>query len=268
MDEKISLVYMVAGISRRFGGKIKGLQKVGPEGETLLEFSMKQAIKAGVDDFILIVGNKTEDAFKEYFGNLFLGKSVRYAKQSFDEASRDKPWGTTDALLSAKDLIDNPFVVCNGDDIYGDKTFEILIDHLRNKDNNVTTGFILKNTLTEDGNDNRGVFEVEDGKVKDLKEIYSIYKENISEKGLTGNEYCSMNIFGLQPEVLDMLQEKLNSFKRSHEGDRKAECLLPNDIGELIKEGKISLSIYPTDETWYGVTHPGDEIKLKEKLAK
>ena len=115
----IALVYMVAGMSSRFGGKIKQFAKVGPEGETLIEYSLNQAIPAGFTKIVFIVGNKTEKPFKEMFGDSYKGIPIKYASQNFDSASRDKPWGTTDALCSAKELLDCPFIICNGDDLYG-----------------------------------------------------------------------------------------------------------------------------------------------------
>lgn len=128
MPKEIALVYMVAGISSRFMGKIKHFAIVGSRGETLIEYSLKQALPSGFSKIIFIVGNKTEKPFREKFGNSYNGIPVYYALQFYDESLRDKPWGTTDALCSIKSLIDCPFVICNGDDLYG----KILLEFLQN----------------------------------------------------------------------------------------------------------------------------------------
>ena len=114
-SEDISIVYLVAGLSSRFGGKIKQFAKVGANNETLIEVSMQQAIEAGFTKIIFVVGNLTETPFKSYFKGTFQNKPILYAKQSFDTATRAKPWGTADALCSAHSLINSPFVVCNGE---------------------------------------------------------------------------------------------------------------------------------------------------------
>ena len=127
------VVYMVAGLSARFGGKIKQFAKIGPNDETLIEISVNQALKAGFDKIIFIVGEKTEAPFKEKFGEEHKGISVKYALQTYDPKFRDRPWGAADALCVAKNLIDDSFVVCNGDDLYGEETFRILLNHLKEK---------------------------------------------------------------------------------------------------------------------------------------
>mgnify|MGYP001614605345 FL=1 len=129
----IALVYMVAGLSSRFGGKIKQFAKVGPKGETIIEYSLNQALPEGFTKIIFIVGNKTEKPFRDMFGESYKGIPIFYSQQKFNEEEREKPWGTADALCSAKDVINCPFVVCNGDDIYGAETFRILVNHLKNK---------------------------------------------------------------------------------------------------------------------------------------
>jgi dTDP-glucose pyrophosphorylase len=121
--KEVAIVYLVAGISSRFGGKIKQFAVVGSNGETLIEYSMNQAIKAGFNKIIFIVGNSTEKPFKEKFKDSYKGIEIKYAHQLYDPKERDKPWGTCDAICSAKNLINGAFVVCNGDDIYGEKPF-------------------------------------------------------------------------------------------------------------------------------------------------
>ena len=165
----IALVYMVAGMSSRFEGKIKQFAEVGPKGEKLLEYSIKQAIPAKFSKIILIVGEKTEAPMREFFGNKYIGAPVLYAKQKFNPEERDKPWGTADALCSAKKIIDCPFIVCNGDDLYGRSSFKILADHLRSSNEAATLGYSIMEVIPEQGSTNRGIFKIEKGYVKDIK---------------------------------------------------------------------------------------------------
>lgn len=260
-----AIVFMVAGISKRFNSKIKQFAQVGKNNETLIKVSLDHALKAGFNKIIFIVGNKTEKPFKEKFGNNYKGIKVEYAVQPYDEAERDKPWGTTDALCSAKELIDYPFVVCNGDDLYGENTFKVLSETLYGE-GEATIGYDLGGVLPEKGSTCRGIFNSEEGYVKEIKEYFDIEKDKLAEKGLTETDLCSMNIFALHPEVIGMLHEKLVVFKEKNKGDRKIESLLPQDLSELINEEKIKMKLFPATEKWIGVTNPGDEVFVREFL--
>ena len=264
----LAVVYIVAGMSSRFGGRGKQLIKVGPDGESLIEYSANQALKAGFNKLIFVVGEKTEKSFKEIFGDEYKGAKVEYGFQSFDPEKRDKPWGTTDATTCAADLVKEPFVVCNGDDIYGENSFVAIANHLREGKGAVTMGFKLGSVLSDEGPVNRGIFVVEGDRVKELKENFSIDKDNLTEKGLSEDDLCSMSIFGFNKEVMPMFKEIIYKFKIDNEGDRKIECLLPNDIGSLIKEGKIEMKIIPASDQWFGVTSPDDEPRVREELAR
>jgi len=263
---ELALVYMVAGLSSRFLGKIKQFAIIGENGETLIEHSLKQALPAGFTKIIFIVGNKTEIPFKEKFGNNYKGIPVYYAQQFYDENKRDKPWGTTDALCSAKPFLNCPFVVCNGDDLYGENSFRILAEHLKKYNTCATLGFKLGTCIPEQGKVNRGIFQTNENAVTGLKETFEIEKSNLAEKNLTENSLCSMNIFALQPEVLIELSSILNTFKEKNKEDRKIEALIPEDISLLIQQKKIIMNLYPTPDFWMGITNPGDEEIIKEKL--
>ncbi|MDO8528679.1 MAG: sugar phosphate nucleotidyltransferase [Nanoarchaeota archaeon] len=263
---QIALVYMVAGISSRFMGKIKQFAKVGSNGETLIEYSLNQALLSGFTKIIFIVGNKTEKPFMEKFGNSYKGIPIYYALQYYDENTRDKPWGTTDALCSAKSFLDCPFVVCNGDDIYGKNSFRILAEHLKNNSDSASIGFNLKSVVPEIGKVNRGIFQQENGYITDLKEIIGIEKSDIGTR-FGEDTLCSMNLFALQPEMLNELQIILREFKEKNKANRKIEALLPEDICSLIKQKKISMKLYSTPDTWLGVTNPDDEEIVRRKLA-
>lgn len=265
----VSVVYMVAGLSSRFGGKIKQFARVGPNNETLIEVSVNQAIKAGFDKIVFVVGEKTETPFKEMFGDNYKGIPVFYAKQEFDVSKRDKPWGTVDALVSAKKIIKEDFVVCNGDDLYGENSFRIAYDFLiLNNNSCVAVGYVLGKVVPEKGSTNRGIFlKDKKGFVSSLKEVIGIEKTKLKEKGLSENDLCSMNMFGLRKEVLLLLEKKLEVFKENNKKDRKIECYLPVELGNLIKEKKISIKLLQTNDQWFGVTNPEDEETVKKALS-
>jgi len=262
----IAIVYMCAGMSSRFGGRIKQFAKVGPAGETLIEYSIKQAINAGFSKIVFIVGNMTERPFKEKFGNNFENTPVFYALQTFDSKERDKPWGTAEAVVSAKPYLDCPFVVCNGDDIYGENTLKILAEHLKKNKEEAIPGYKILNVVPDKGSVNRGLIEVQKGYLKDLREIFDISLENYKDKGLGKESLISMNAYAFHPNVLKMLKERVDEFKSVNEGNRKIECLLPNEIGELIKIGKIKVMCLKTPDKWIGITNPEDEETVRKEL--
>jgi len=270
--QDLAIVYMVGGLSSRFGGKIKQFAKVGPNGETLIEYSINQAKQAGFNKIIFTVGEKTSAPFREMFSNSYQGMKVLYAEQNFSQESRDKPWGSTDALCSARQVIDCPFVVCNGDDIYGARTFKILAEHLKKQENkqekiNATAGYILERVIPEQGKTNRGIFQVDNKNfVKEIKEVFNIEKTKLREINLSPESLTSMNVFALYPEVVAELDKILSEFKQKNSEDRRIECLLPVELSSLIKQGKIKMKIYESPDKWFGVTNPEDEEIVREQL--
>jgi NDP-sugar pyrophosphorylase family protein len=264
----ISLVYMVAGLSSRFGGRVKQFAIVGKNNETLIEVSLNQALSAGFGKIIFIVGDKTEKLFKEKFGDSYKGIPVFYAKQEYNPDERDKPWGTCDAVVAAKDLIKEDFVVCNGDDLYGKNTFKILFDYLAEKNSSATIGFELGKVVPREGFVNRAIYSFDsENNVLDLKEIIGVEEKKFSELGLTKKTLCSMNIFALKKEIINLLEQRLNEFKKTNEKNRKIECYLPVEISGLIKKNELSLKLLPTPDDWMGITNPDDEPVLKKILA-
>lgn len=266
MEKDIAIVYMAAGISSRFGGKIKQFAQVGPHGESLIEYSIKQAIKAGFNQIVFIVGSKTEKPFREMFGDSYNGIKVQYALQKYNPEERDKPWGTVDALCSSIGLVDCAFVVCNGDDIYGENTFKILAKHLRESKECATIGYFLGDVLAEKGTVNRGIFQLKENYVMNVKEFFNIERQNLANIGLNSESLCSMNAWALQPEVLNQLNDMLQEFKLKNKGDRKIECLLPNEISKLIESNQIKMRIYPSNDKWFGVTNPEDEEIVRKQI--
>ena len=265
----LTLVYIVAGLSSRFSGKIKAFTEVGPHGETLIEYSLNQAIKAGFNKIIFVVGEHTEKLFKEKFGDNYKGIPVEYTLQYYNKEKRDKPWGTCDAVCSAIKLVNEPFVIATGDDIYGEKTFEILANHFKNSNEDATIAKKLIEMLPENGEVNRGVFQIDKNNyVTDGEEILKISRANFLTRGLAENSPTSISIFGLHPKTLKMLNEKLKQFKEQNSDDRKIECFLNTKLIELIKEQKIKMKLYFTPEKWLGITNPDDEYKVREELKK
>ena len=268
MTEQIALVYMVAGLSSRFGGKIKGLVRVGKNGERLVEYSLDQAILHGFDKIIFVTSDKTIESYRKAFGDEYKEIPVFYALQKFDGRTRDKPWGTADALCSAKEYLNCSFVVCNGDDIYGKESFRLLANHLRKSDEPATIGYNLGSNIPNEGSVNRGIFKVNKGYASEIKETLGINRNNLQDSGLSLNNLCSMNIFALNLKTFTLLYERVKKFKEEHKNDRKAECFLPTEISYLINEEKIKMKIYSSDYKCLGITNPGDEEVLREKLKR
>ncbi len=267
MEEKIALVYMVAGLSSRFGGKIKGLIKVGKNGERLVEYSLNQAIPYGINKIIFVVSDKTIEPYRSAFGSEYKVIPIIYALQKFEQF-REKPWGTADALISAKEHINGAFIVCNGDDIYGEENFRILADHLRKYNEPATIGYYLGNNIPNEGSVNRGIFKFDKDYVSEIKETLGISKDNLQDLGLNLNNLCSANIFALNLKTLTLLDERVKKFKEEHKNEKKAECYLPTELSYLISNKDIKMKIYKSSEKCLGITNPGDEEILRGELKK
>lgn len=265
-DKELAVVYMVAGMSSRFGGKIKQFAKVGPNGETLIENSLKQAIKAGFNKIIFIVGEKTEQPFKEMFGNKYLDTPISYTYQRYNIQERDRPWGTVDAACSIIPVVNCPFVICNGDDIYGENTFKMLANYLKKEKECATVGYFLRDVIPEKGTVNRGIFQIKNKYVTSVKEILNIEKLNLAKFGLSLNSLCSMNIWALPSNVLTKLKIILDEFQLKNKGERKIECLLPTEISKLIETNQIKMRINSATDKWFGVTNPEDEEIVRKQL--
>ena len=263
----IALVYLAAGISSRFGGKLKQFAKVGPNGETLIEYSLKQALIAGFTKIIFIVGDKTEKPFREMFGDSYEGIPVYYALQAFDVSKRDKPWGTVAAVCAAKDLIDCPFVLSNSDDISGSAAYKMLVDHLKENKSSATVASKLIDTIPEEGTVNRGIFRVDENLyVKEIDEVLGFSRSDLVERGLSDDDFVNANLFALSPDVVSYLSEIFDGFVKANLGDRKIECLLPVELSGLIKQDVISMKVYPAVHSFIGITNPEDEEIVREKL--
>ena len=285
-----ALVIMAAGIGSRFGGGIKQLEPVGPNGEIIMDYSIHDALEAGFNKLVFIIRKDIEEDFRQVIGNRIeavcaeRGVEVAYAFQSLDAVpegvtvpeGRTKPWGTGQAVLSAREVIDCPFAVINADDYYGKEAYVKLHDFLSRKqapNAYAMAGFILKNTLSENGGVTRGVCSV-DGKgfLTNVVETKNILKtaDGAEANGdpLDADCYVSMNMWALQPEFIPVLERGFREFFQTAaaENPLKAEYLLPIYIGQLLREGKVTVQVLETDEKWFGVTYREDKPAVVESF--
>lgn len=276
----VSLVIMAAGIGSRFGGGIKQLTPVGPGGEIIIDYSIHDALEAGFDKIVFIIRKDLEKDFKEIIGNRIEKIcKVEYVFQELDmlpegfekPADRTKPWGTGQAVLSCRDVVKEPFAVINADDYYGKeafaKVYQYLSSHGDTKGEYCMAGFILDNTLSDNGTVTRGVCCVDDREnLVRIDETKGIMR---NEDGVIRDEagnsipdgtHVSMNMWGLTPEFIDILDQ---GFRRFLEGldqdDLKSEYLLPTIIGNLLKEKAASVKVLETADKWFGVTYQEDK---------
>ena len=282
----VTLVVMAAGIGSRFGGGIKQLEPMGPNSEIIMDYSIYDAIEAGFNKVIFVIRKDLEKDFDEIIGQRMKKKvKVEYAFQELDNIpekyketfkERTKPWGTGQAILACKDLINEPFLVINADDYYGKEAYVEAYKYLTTKHESEVlplcmVGFVLKNTLSDNGGVTRGVCQEENHKLVDIVETHNI--EHIDGKAVTeGKEIpldsvVSMNMWGLYPEMFDILEEGFEEFLSSlDQEDLKSEYLLPTIIGDLLHENKVSVEVLKSHDEWFGVTYKEDKDTVKESI--
>lgn len=290
---KISLVIMAAGIGSRFKGGIKQLEAVGANGEIIMDYSIHDAIEAGFNKIIFIIREDIKEAFAERIGNRIeevckkANVEVAYAYQALDDLpdgfavpdGRTKPWGTGQAVLACRDSIKEPFAVINADDYYGKEAYQKLYQFLSNTNTASGTdfcmaGFILKNTLSDNGGVTRGVCKV-DGQnmLIGVDETSNIVKtaEGAASEGrqIDPESFVSMNMWGLTPEFVPMLEAGFVDFLNHIEGNElKAEYLLPIYIDELLQAGKVTVKVLETTDKWFGVTFQEDKEVVIQSFKK
>ena len=287
--KKTTLVIMAAGIGSRYGGGIKQLAAVDGSGHIIMDYSIHDAIEAGFDKILFIIRRDIEKDFREVIGNRIEavcarhGVEVGYCFQSLEDIpgvlpqGRTKPWGTGQAVLAAKDQIDSPFAVINADDYYGKAIYRDIHDYLCEAHGDrefCMAGFILKNTLSDNGGVTRGICQVEGDHLTNVTETKNILPtpEGASADGvrLDPNCYVSMNMWGLSPAFLDTLEENFKRFFATQvpANPLKAEYLLPILIGELLQKGEVSVVVLPTHDKWFGVTYAADKQAVTESFQK
>lgn len=289
---KTALIIMAAGIGSRFGGGIKQLESVGPSGEIIMDYSIYDALEAGFNQIVFIIRKDIEADFHEVIGDRIekvcaqRGVEVSYAFQSLQDVpegvvvpeGRTKPWGTGQAVLCAAEMVDCPFAVINADDYYGKEAFVKLHDFLCGETKPSAycmAGFILKNTLSENGGVTRGLCQV-DGKgyLTNVTETRNIVKTEdgaaVNGEWVDPNTFVSMNMWGLGPEFMDTLREGFEEFFRgaAHADPLKAEYLLPIYMGQLLRQGKVSVRVLETRDKWFGVTYREDKPAVVESFRK
>ena len=280
-----TLLIMAAGIGSRFGGGIKQLEPVDAAGHIIMDYSIHDAIEAGFNKVVFIIRKDIENEFKEVIGDRIAGicndhnVTVDYAFQDINDIpgvlpeGRTKPWGTGQAVLAAKDVLTTPFIVINADDYYGKEGFRAVHEYLVNGGQSCMAGFVLKNTLSDNGGVTRGICKMDEyNNLTEIVETSNIVKnaEGAEADGvkLDTESLVSMNMWGLAPEFLKTLESGFQYFfeKVVPENLIKAEFLIPTFIGELLAEGRISVKVLRTNDTWYGMTYKEDVAAVKDSF--
>ena len=291
--KKTALVIMAAGIGSRFGGGIKQLEPVGSGGEIIMDYSIHDALEAGFDRIVFVIRHDLEKDFREVIGDRIEKIApVSYAFQELDDIpsgftvpqDRKKPWGTGQAVLSVRDIVNEPFLVINADDYYGKEVFQKIHDYMTgDMDENAPVydicmgGFILANTLSDNGGVTRGVCEVgEDEILRAVRETYNIIKtaDGLTASDKEGNpvtvredQHVSMNMWGLTPAFIKELERGFPEFLSGlKEGDLKSEYLLPTIIDQMIKDGRARVKVLETRDHWFGVTYKEDKEGVAESI--
>lgn len=282
-----TLLIMAAGIGSRFGGGIKQLEPVDEQGHIIMDYSIHDAIEAGFNKVIFIIRKDIEEEFREVIGSRISAicaehnVTVDYAFQDINDIpgelpeGRTKPWGTGQAVLAAKEVIDSPFIVINADDYYGKEGFKAVHDYLVNGGKACMAGFVLKNTLSDNGGVTRGICKMdEQNNLTEVVETKNIIK---TEHGAEADgqvidieSLVSMNMWGLTPDFLHTLEDGFKAFfeKEVPTNPLKSEYLIPIFIGELLEQGKMSVKVLKSNDTWYGMTYKEDVASVKDSFRK
>lgn len=284
----IALVIMAAGIGSRYGAGIKQLQKVGPQGEIIIDYSIHDALEAGFTKVIFIIRKDIEAEFKEVIGSRIEKVCpVEYVFQDKDDLpqgfvcppDRVKPWGTGHAILACREILDVPFAVINADDYYGKAAFKqvyrFLSEHADTTGQYCMAGFQICNTLSENGAVTRGVCDT-----NEKNELVKVVETGGIERAQSGQIVCeggkelaeetlvSMNLWGLTPEFLQVLKEKFVEFlQQADPTDLKAEYLLPSVIDQMLQSGQATVRVLPTPDKWFGVTYAEDKDSVVKAFA-
>lgn len=285
------LVILAAGMGSRFGG-LKQIAPIDEQGHNIIDFSIFDAKRAGFKKIVFIIKKEIEADFKAGVGNRVANFiDVEYVFQELDKlptgytipAERIKPWGTGHAILCCKDVIDAPFAVINADDFYGADAFKVLYDFLkteRDESEFSMVGYILENTLTDNGHVSRGVCTTENGLLQTITERTRIEKrddhgEFTEDEGNTWHalpkgSIVSMNMFGFSPMLFNVLEEKFQSFYENctKNNPLKGEYLIPSIVDEMLQEGKCQVNVLKSNDKWYGVTYKEDKPMVEKAIKK
>ncbi len=286
----VTLVIMAAGIGSRYGGGIKQLEAVGPGGEIIMDYSVYDALQAGFTKVVFVIRRSLEADFKEIIGRRMEKICrVEYAYQELNDLppgfalpeGRTKPWGTGQAILACRGLVREPFAVINADDYYGAAAFQKVYAYLAARPlatEYCMAGFVLKNTLSDNGSVTRGICSVDaDGYLCKVEETRNIEKTAAGAVARSGDgsvrtlnaEACvSMNMWGLMPEFLDILNEGFPEFLKQRGQEMTSEYLLPDIIDQLIRQDAAKVKLLKTPDQWFGVTYKEDKQTVVEAIAR
>ena len=278
----ITLLIMAAGMGSRYGG-LKQLDSVGPNQETIIDYSVYDAIRAGFGKVVFVIRKEFYKEFKSLITDKYLGKiKVEFAFQELENLPADfscpeerkKPWGTGHAILSAKDIIQEPFVAINGDDFYGLESFKVVADYYQNGGSEFSmVAFQLDNTLSDFGSVTRGLCTLKGNKLDTVIETGGLI---MSEKGmksdrnihLNGKEPVSMNVWGFTPDLFGYLESMFIQFLKEEGDALKSEYLIPSVVNNLIQTDKKSVHILHSSAKWFGVTYKEDKPYVIEEIKK
>ena len=283
---KTSLVIMAAGIGSRYGGGIKQLEHMDDHNHIIMDYSIYDAIDAGFNKIIFVIRKDIEDDFREIIGNRIEeicrknDVEVCYAFQSLEDipiecpADRQKPWGTGQAVLAAKSFIHEPFAVINADDYYGKSAFSLIHDHLTMHPTECCmAGFILRNTLSENGGVTRGICEVDaNSDLTGIVETRNIVKTAtgaaVNGQPIDVNTHVSMNMWGGPADFISLLEQGFMEFFAETTDILKDEFLIPIYVGKLLEQKKISVKVLETHDSWFGITYQEDKPFVKSCFEK
>ncbi|MBT4054957.1 MAG: nucleotidyltransferase [Candidatus Marinimicrobia bacterium] len=278
----ITLLIMAAGMGSRYGG-LKQLDAIGPSGETIIDYSVYDAIKAGFTKVVFIIRKDFEQEFKskitdKYEGQIQVGFAFQDLNDLPDEFTcpegREKPWGTGHAILSARNVINESFVAINGDDFYGRESFKVVADYYRKGANSFSmVAFKLDKTLSSFGGVTRGLCTVNDEKLNTVIETADLEKTDYGVSSnrdieLDGTEPVSMNVWGFTPILFKYLDEKFVEFLSENGTEMKSEYLIPSVVNELIQSGQENVHVLRSGATWFGVTYKEDKPYVEGEIEK
>ena len=277
----ITLLVMAAGMGSRYGG-LKQLDAVGPSDETIIDFSVYDAIRAGYNKVVFIIREDFEKQFKEKISNKYQDKiEVEIVYQDLHDLAnsfscpkdRSKPWGTGHAILAARNVISEPFAAINGDDFYGRESFKIISDHYSSMNSGFAmAAFQLDKTLSDYGSVSRGICEQNLNQLVTVVETHGIKKSSAGniecdrDISLLGNELVSMNMWGFMPSIFDHLEKMFNEFLDENISDLKSEFLIPSVVNDLIEKNIEKVQVLTTKSTWFGVTYIEDKPFVKNQI--
>lgn len=272
---KTTLVVMAAGMGSRFGG-LKQAEPITPDGKCILDFSVYDAVKAGFDKTVFIIREDMEADFKRLVGDRIAGRTdVEYVLQDMKDLpeGRTKPFGTAHAILCCADVVREPFAIINADDYYGHNAFFDIQKHLANAKNGeyAMTAYHLGNTLSKNGTVSRGICETKDGYLEKVTEVTKIapdgsYEQDGKKVVLPADTPVSMNLWGLTPDIFDILKEEYKKFLSSA-NLMKDEFFIPSVISKALEEGKATVRVFRNADKWYGITYREDLGEVKEAIG-